>query len=767
MKFRTQTLLFLFLFALAPLLLLVFINMPLVLGRVQDLYHGAYLQNLRADFRDLDQHIASRQEMLRLLAKLPEPGTFLDTGAHDVEEIDDARANYVEWTNRILDDQLDVIRVVFTNAKGHNRFWLERDASSLILRPTLATPPTLPKEFFDAALSIQPGAILVSPIRVDREADPFHLLTLNIASPIVLQPGDPPSGIVYITVDVGGMARAYAQTLWVHDDGTYLQPPDRTGIGTNAFTDFPGLAEKFAAKRLALWESADGRRMIWVPLFHTENGSLLWVGRPVDTSPLASFQQALVLRGLIVVAVVVLVIWMLASWFAGRAAQIGQQLTDGIRRMLEDEPVTFQWRETQELRELGDNLSKLAKIHARNTRNLRAHARELEESNRYKSEFLANVSHELRTPLNSILLLSKMLAAKDQLDTQERQQAEVIHKAGQDLKDLIDNILDLSRIEAGETGIDLEDVRLPQLLEDLLELVRPQFDAKGLYLKFVVTDDAPREVLSDANKIRQIVKNFLSNAVKFTEQGGVTLALSANAEHPAAAVWPARIEVTDTGIGIPETKQTIIFEAFKQADGSTNRKYGGTGLGLSISRRLAHMLGGEIELTSTPGQGASFALMMPLQCEPAEPPPETPETAAAEADDDLVVPQANLSGAVVLVVERKLSPLLHITPLLESWNVRVIAAADLDEALEVLAEEPDCRTVLLDFDIPDQEACDTIQALYDHLHEEGAIIVMGTNCERAARFERIADQIADCITHPVDPDRLLKTLEKRLAAPKD
>jgi len=762
-KIRTQTLGFLFLFGLAPLLLLVFINMPLVVDRVQALYHGAYLQNLRADFRDLDQHIVSRQEMLRLLAKLPEPGTFLDAKGHDVEEIDNARASYVEWTNRILDDQLDVTRVVFTDAKGQKRFWLERDTLSLLLRPTLTPPPDLPEDFFEAALNIQPRAVLVSSLRVDRDGGPFNLLTLNIASPISTHPGEAPSGLVYITVDVGGMARAYAQTtLWAHDDGTYLHPPDETGIGTNAFEDFPGLADKFAAKRLALWESPDGRRMIWVPLFPTENGSLLWVGRPVDTSPLEDFQQALVLRGLAVVGIVGLLIWLAASWFANRAARFGQELTDGIRRMLDDEPVTFGWRGTQELRQLGENLTKLAKVHARNTRNVRAHATELEASNRYKSEFLANVSHELRTPLNSILLLSKMLAAKEQLDQQERQQADVIHKAGQDLKNLIDNILDLSRIEAGETQADLEEVNLPELLDDLLELLRPQFDAKGLELTLLIEHDAPRLVVSDASKIRQIIKNFLSNAVKFTQDGGVIVTLGATPAHAEAQrKHPVRIEVRDTGIGIHPAKQGIIFEAFKQADGATNRKYGGTGLGLSISRRLASMLGGKIELVSAPGEGASFSLLLPLEGEPTQPAAETPENPDAETDEDAPLPHADLTGITLLVVERKLNPLLRITPLLESWNVRVIAAADSDEALEVLAEEPDCRTVLVDFDMPDEQAYATIGVIRENLHEDGRIIVMGADCARARQLHEIARRVDDCIVCPVEPAQLLDVLGRQ------
>lgn len=765
MKLRTQTLLFLFLFALAPLLLLVSITMPLVLDRIEDFYHGAYLQNLRADFRDLDQHIASRQEMLRLLAKLPEPGVLMEPDGHNYTEIDEARATYVEWTNRILDDQLDVARVVFTDAEGRHRFWLERDPASLVLRPTLTPPPALPQEYIEAGLAAQARSVVISPIRVDREGGPFNFLTLNLASPIVLEPGTDTVGLVYITVDVGGMARAYAKTIWVHDDGTYLQHPQSSGIGTNAFNDFPGLEQEFATKRLALWESADGRQTIWVPMFATDDNGILWVGRAVDPSPLAAFQRILVLRGLIVVIVVVLVIWLLASWFAGRAARFGDELTTGIEQMLEDSPVSFSWRGTQEFRELGENLTKLAEIHARNTRNLRAHTKELEASNRYKSEFLANVSHELRTPLNSILLLSKLLRTKPHLTDDDHQQAEVIHKAGQDLKDLIDNILDLSRIEAGETTVHPAPIELPQLLTDLMEMVRPQFEARGLYLDLVVDDDAPRELVSDEGKVRQIIKNFLSNAVKFTDTGGATVHLARNL--PQDNPLPVRIDVTDTGIGIPQSKQKVIFEAFKQAEGSTNRRYGGTGLGLSISRGLAHLLGGEISLRSEPGNGATFSLSLPAESTSAPPSAEIDEAPQSAVEEEGGAPEADFTGHTVLLVEHELAHLLRLAPLLESWRIQVVGAADLEEALEVLHEDPACKTVLLDVGASGRNAYGTIQAIRERIGPDGIVILMAEDCASAREARDVSRLIQGCLDLPADPANLREILDQNLGGNKN
>jgi signal transduction histidine kinase len=254
-----------------------------------------------------------------------------------------------------------------------------------------------------------------------------------------------------------------------------------------------------------------------------------------------------------IVLLLIFVVMMLARYIAARAERFGQELTGGIGRVLRDgEGMRFSWRGPREVRELGEQLTALAHTHAEHLRAAREHTRELERSNRYKSEFLANVSHELRTPLNSILLLSKMLADRASPGCPAAaRQAQVIHEAGRDLRTMIDNILDISRIEAGQVAVSLEWVDAAPLLEELIELVSPQFAAKGLALTWRSPPSAPARIYSDRDKLRQILKNFLSNAVKFTEQGGVTLRASAAAPTPAAG----GARVTDTGIGIPRTSR--------------------------------------------------------------------------------------------------------------------------------------------------------------------------------------------------------------------
>jgi HAMP domain-containing protein/signal transduction histidine kinase/CheY-like chemotaxis protein len=266
-------------------------------------------------------------------------------------------------------------------------------------------------------------------------------------------------------------------------------------------------------------------------------------------------------------------------------------------------------------------------------------AKQLALSSKYKSEFLANMSHELRTPLNSMLILSKMLAGNPDNTLTEKQVefAETIHSSGADLLALINEILDLSKIESGNMGVEISDVLFTDLRDDIERNFRQIATDKGLQLEVNIRNNLPNRMQTDVKRLRQVLKNLLSNAFKFTQHGKISVTVglekvgwSPDNPNLSRASRVVAFRVSDTGIGIAEDKQQLIFEAFQQEDGTTSRKYGGTGLGLSISREIARLLGGEIVLESRPGEGSTFTFYLPESYNPEALAPSTSDQKSSE-----------------------------------------------------------------------------------------------------------------------------------------
>jgi CheY-like chemotaxis protein len=342
-----------------------------------------------------------------------------------------------------------------------------------------------------------------------------------------------------------------------------------------------------------------------------------------------------------------------------------------------------------------------------------------------------------------------------------RKLARVIHDAGSDLKTLIDNILDLSRIEARRMSIECDEVRLRDLLEHVLELLRPQYAEKGLYLELEIDPGVPQSIHTDREKLRQILVNFLSNAVKFTDTGGVTVRLqhcTADTEERYAVC----ILVTDTGIGIPADKHDIIFEAFKQADGSTSRLFGGTGLGLAISRELARLMGGDIRVESRPGSGSTFILLLPANLpEGGQGQDERPAPRSAQKDSAAtLVPEADFCGARLLLVDDDVRNLLALTRLLERWNIAVMAAGDGREALETLESGGDFDLVLMDIMMPGMDgyaAIHEIRERPDLAHVP--VIALTARAGYEDRRRSLEAGANDSLVKPVDPGELKAVLD--------
>ncbi|WP_404396382.1 response regulator [Stutzerimonas chloritidismutans] len=372
---------------------------------------------------------------------------------------------------------------------------------------------------------------------------------------------------------------------------------------------------------------------------------------------------------------------------------------------------------------------------------LEQRADELQRASRYKSEFLANMSHELRTPLNSSLILAKLLADNPEgnLSDDQVQFARSIYSAGNDLLTLINDILDISKVEAGKLEVHPELTILTRLVDGMKNLFLPLAMEKSLQFSVELADDLPASLFSDRQRLEQIIKNLLANAFKFTEKGSVTLRVEPRDDDLLA------FAVRDTGIGIAQEQQAAIFEAFRQADGTTNRRYGGTGLGLSISRELANLLGGEIEVRSQPGAGSTFTLVVPQtysealvaepdlaqpsrQPEPSSVPMPAPSKAPARHDEQALlnraaaVPQERLADdrdrfpfkeRCVLVIEDEpqFARILH--DLAHELQYSCLLSQNADDGFDTAVQyKPDA--ILLDMRLPDHSGLTVLERLKEN-----------------------------------------------------
>ncbi|MFZ0237681.1 MAG: response regulator, partial [Xanthobacteraceae bacterium] len=355
-------------------------------------------------------------------------------------------------------------------------------------------------------------------------------------------------------------------------------------------------------------------------------------------------------------------------------------------------------------------------------RALEEKATELALTSKYKSEFLANMSHELRTPLNSILILGQQLTDNPEgnLTAKQVEFARTIHGAGTDLLNLISDILDLSKIESGTVTVDAEEVFFANLVDMVARPFRHEAETRQLSFEVRVDPNLGRSITTDSKRLQQVLKNLLSNAFKFTGQGGVRLNVALapggwSSDHQILSQAPAVVafEVTDTGIGIPLEKQKIIFEAFQQADASTSRKYGGTGLGLAISRELATLLGGEIHLRSAPHAGSAFTLYLPIKYVgpnasqiAAALPTSSPGLAAHVVSERAIEPipddrmDIQPGDAILLIVEDDPHYARILVDLARDKGFKALLAMRGDDALN-LAKQYQPAAVSLDVFLPD------------------------------------------------------------------
>ncbi|WP_096199303.1 response regulator [Bacillus sp. FJAT-45350] len=408
---------------------------------------------------------------------------------------------------------------------------------------------------------------------------------------------------------------------------------------------------------------------------------------------------------------------------------------------------------------------------------------DIELSSKYKTEFLANMSHELRTPLNSMLILSELLSQNIEGNLSEKQaeHALTIHSAGKDLLNLINDILDLSKIEAGKTDVYPEEIVIHEVQAFIERQFLPVSKEKGLEFIVTVDEDAPSYIYTDEIKLKQIIKNLLSNAFKFTANGHVELQFK-KVSSPSHDV-KLKIVVIDTGIGIPKEQLESIFEAFSQGDGTTTRRYGGTGLGLSISKELAHLLGGYLEVDSISGKGSTFILYMSdYQAGSVNQHQVISEIASTnelvqipnvnkkeQNNDELLVidtttaetsNQEVLENKVVLVVDDDMRNIFSLTTALETQNMEVLFAENGREALDILNENPHIDIVLMDIMMPEMNGYEAMGAIrQNNSFIDLPIIALTAKAMKNDREKCLEAGASDYISKPINLEQLISLIK--------
>lgn len=427
----------------------------------------------------------------------------------------------------------------------------------------------------------------------------------------------------------------------------------------------------------------------------------------------------------------------------------------------------------QEMEERSRLLEERNQMIAERNVEIKKKAEELEITTKYKSEFLANMSHELRTPLNSVLLLSRLLSDNNEknLTPQQIEYAEVIQSAGQGLLLLIDEILDLSKIEAGKMEMEISKVSVSEITSDLQTLFEPVAKEKNIELHIHVDENVPGTIDTDKMRLEQVLKNLVSNALKFTKTGSVSLRVNPAANKKGYIDF----SVIDTGIGIPADKQDLIFEAFQQADGSTRRNFGGTGLGLSISRQLSKLLGGDIAVKSSPGKGSQFTVTIPVSQAEIKPAPiaekvsfdeyDIPQEKSMEQNVNLPIPPnipddreaTKADDKIILIVEDDTNFAKALLDYTHSKGYKGIVAVRGDEGIE-LAMKHKPIGILLDIQLPVKDGWQVMEELKSN--PDTRHIPVHIMSSQQVKKESIMRGAVDFINKPVALEQLNEIFRK-------